>query len=156
MSLENKLLQKLAETKPVGERHELTISEGAWTAHLTYDRRDELSGRLWEAALHRNAVGTGNVQAWAERIAQRVAGLLESIKVVEVDAVRQQALLRSSAPTAKGEALFYYEILLRGTANAVIHRYQASQQIGKKREQVAFALTHETLAKLVADVTAEK
>ena len=72
MSLENKLLQKLAEAKPAGERHELTISEGAWTAHLTYDRRDELSGRLWEIALHRNAVADGDVQTWAERITKRV------------------------------------------------------------------------------------
>ena len=156
MSLENKLLQKLAETQPVGERHELTISEGAWTAHLTYDRRDELSGRLWEVALHRNAAAAGDVQAWADRVAKRVAGLMESIKVVEVDAVQQRALLRSAAPTVKGEDLFYYEILLRGTANAIIQRYQGSQQIGKKREPVAFALTHESLAKLVGDVTAEQ
>lgn len=156
MTLENKVLQKLAETKPVGERHELMISAGAWTAHLTYDRRDELSGRLWEAALHRNALAEGHVQDWAGRIAKRVAGLMEPLKVVEVDAVKQQALLRSAAPTVKGDDHFYYEILLRGTANAVIHRYQASQQPGKRREQIAFALTHEALAKLVGDVTAEK
>ncbi len=156
MNLENTVLQKLAETKPVGERHELTISDGAWTAHLTYDRRDELSGRLWEVALHRNSTADGDVQAWADRVAKRVAGLMESLKVVEVDAVKQQALLRSATPTAKGDDLFYYEILLRGTANATMRRFQCSQQVGKKREQIAFALTHETLAKLVADVTAEK
>ena len=156
MNLENKLLQKLAETKPVGERHELTISEGAWTAHLTYDRRDEMSGRLWEAALHRNSAADGNLQAWAGHIVQRVSGLMESLKIVEVDAVKQHALLRSAAPSVKGENLFYYEILLRGTANATIQRFQGSQLPAKRREQVAFALTHETLAKLAADVTAEK
>jgi hypothetical protein len=156
MTLENKLLQKLAETTSAGERHEITISQGAWTAHLIYDRRDELSGRLWEVALHRNGATDGSVQDWAERLAKRVVGLLEPLKVVEVDAVKRQALLRSATPTAKGEDLFFYEIRLRGTANAVIHRFQGSQQPGKRREQIAFALTHESLAKLVADVTAEK
>ena len=156
MSLENKLLQSLAESKPLGDRHELTVSDGAWTAHLTYDRRDELSGRLWEASLHRNRAAEGGVQAWADRIAQRVAGLMEPLKVVEVDAAKQEALLRSAAPTAKGAQLFYYEIHLCAMANATVRRFQAAQQTGKKRTQIAFALTHETLAKLVADVTAEK
>ena len=156
MTLENKLLQKLAETKSVGERHELTISAGAWTAHLTYDRRDELSGRLWEVALHRNRAACGDLQGWADRVAKRVAGLMEPLKVVEVDAIKQQALLRSAPPTVKGEDLFYYEILLRGTANATVRRFQGSQQVSKKREQTAFALTHESLAKLVTDVAAEK
>jgi len=156
MTFENKLLQKLAETTSAGERHEITISQGAWTAHLIFDRRDELSGRLREVTLHRNGAAEGSVQDWAERVAKRVVGLLEPLKVVEVDAVRQQALLRSAAPTAKGENLFFYEVVLRGTANAVFRRFQGTQQPGKPREQIAFALTHESLAKLVADVTAEK
>lgn len=155
MTLENKLLQSLAETRPQADRHELTVSEGAWTAHLTFERRDELSGRLWEIALHRNAAADGYVQAWADRVAGRVAGLMESLQVVEVDAKKHAALLRSGTPTAKGEDLFYYELQLRGGAHAVMHRYQAGQQPGKKRTQIPFALTHETLAKLVADVTAE-
>jgi hypothetical protein len=156
MTLENKLLQKLAETKPLGERHELTVSEGEWTAHLTYDRRDELSGRLWEVALHRRAAGTRDVQAWAERVVKQVSGLMEPLKVVEVDVVKQEALLRSATPSAKDESAFYYEVHLRGNAQATIRRFQAAQQTGKKRQQVAFALTHETLGKLVTDVTSEK
>src|SRR5438477_6056364 len=98
MTLENKLLKRLAEAPPAGERHELTVSEGAWTAHLTFDRRDELSGRLWEVALHRQGAGGGDIQAWADRIARRVTGLLESLKVVEVDGLKQEALLRSATP----------------------------------------------------------
>ena len=156
MTLENTLLQKLAEAKPQGDRHELTVSEGAWTAHLTFDRRDELSGRLWEIALHRNAVIDDDAQVWADRVAARVAGLMESLTVVEVDGRMQAALLRSGTPTAKGDDLYYYELQLRGGAHAVMHRYQAAQHPGKKRTQIAFALTHETLAKLAADVTAEK
>ena len=156
MNLENKLLHELAEAQPVGERHELTTTEGAWSAHLTYDRREELSGRLWEVALHRNSVLDGDVATWGNRIVQRVTGLMEPLRVVEVDAKKQEALLRSAAPTAKGAQLFYYEIHLRGLANAVVRRFQATHQTGQKRAQVAFALTHESLAKLAADITAEK
>ena len=156
MTLENTLLQKLAEAKPQADRHELTVSASAWTAHLTFERRDELSGRLWEVALHRNAAIDDDVQVWANRVAARVAGLMESLTVVEVDARKQAALLRSGTPTAKGDDVFYYELQLRGGAHAVMHRYQAAQQPGKKRTQIPFALTHETLAKLAADVTAEK
>ena len=155
MSLENKLLQSLAETRPQAEKHELTVSQGAWTAHLTFERRDELSGRLWEVALHRNAVADDDIQVWADRVVARVAGLMESLTVIEVDARKQAALLRSGTPTSKGEDLFYYELQLRGGAHAVMHRYQGAQH-GKKRTQIPFALTHETLAKLAADVTAEK
>ena len=156
MTLENKLLQKLAETQPVGERHELTITDGVWSAHLNFERRDELSGRLWEVRLVRQTAATGDLSSWANRVAARVAGLMESLKVVEVDDVQQQALLRSVAPTVKDQDLFFFEVQLRGTTQATIHRYQGSQQPGKRREQIAFALTHETLAKLVADVTSEK
>lgn len=156
MTLENTILQKLADTKPQADRHELTVSAGAWTAHLTFERRDELSGRLWEIALHRNAVMDDDVQIWAARVAARVAGLMESLTVVEVDVRNQAAMLRSGTPAAKGEDLFYYELQLRGGAHAVMHRYQAAQQPGKKRTQIPFALTHETLAKLAADVTAEQ
>ncbi len=156
MTLENMLLQSLAETKPRGDRHELTVSAGAWTAHLTFERRDELSGRLWEVAFHRKAAMDSFAQAWADRVATRVAGLLESLAVVEVDARNHAALLRSGTPAAKGDDLFYYELQLRGGVHAVMHRYQAARQPGKKRTQVPFALTHETLAKLAADVTAEK
>lgn len=156
MSLESTLLRKLAETKPNADRQELTVSEGAWTAHLTLERRDELSGRLWEAAVHRRGAGTDTVATWAERIAGRVVGLLEPLKVVEVDAVKQEALLRSKAPTARGDDVFYYEIHLRGLTSAVLRRYQASLQVGTKRAQIAFALTNESLAKLVGDLVAEK
>ncbi len=156
MTLENKLLKKLAEAPPTGERHELIVSEGAWTAHLDFERRDEMSGRLREVCLRRQSAGTGNVQAWADRIAGRVTGLLEPLKVIEVDVPKDEALLRSTNPTEKNDEVFYYEVRLRGTSQATLQRYQHRQQSGKKRLQVPFALTHETLAKFAADVTAEK
>jgi hypothetical protein len=47
-------------------------------------------------------------------------------------------------------------VLLYGTAAATVRRYQASHEAGARREQVAFALTHEALAKLAGDLTSAK
>jgi hypothetical protein len=153
MTLENIVLRKLAETKPSSERHHVLVTEGPWTVTVTADRRDDLSSRVWQIEIERREPMRGNVVAWADRVAKSVGGLMESLKVVEVDAVKQEALLRSAKATQKADDLFYYEVLLRGTSRAAIRRYQAGH--GKGREQIAFAATNEAIAKLVADVATE-
>ena len=55
------------------------------------------------------------LRAWADRIAGRARGLLEPLKVIEVDAERDEAILRSDTPAAQGEDRFYYEVHLKGT-----------------------------------------
>jgi len=46
---------------------------------------------------------------------------------------------------------------LKGTGVVVVRRYRGSLAgSNPKREQVAYALTHEALARLAADLTAEK
>ena len=89
----------------------------------------------------------------AERLAGRATGLMEPLRLIEVDAGRNVALLRSAAPQQRGDDLFYYEVLLQ-EGGAGVRRYQASTQ-GGARQQVAFPLTHEALAKLAADLTAD-
>jgi hypothetical protein len=128
-----------------------------WAVALTVDRHDELGSLVWELTLHRTAaLGTSDkgLGDWAHGAAGRVTGLLEPLKVVEVDVERNEAILRSNEPAHRGEKLFYYEVLLRGTNLASVRRYQAVQQGNGKREQVTFALTNETLAKLLADLAA--
>jgi hypothetical protein len=154
MTLENIVLRKLAETKPSSERHNVLVTDGPWTVTVTADRRDDLSSRVWQLELERREAMPGGVVAWADRIAKNVSGLMETLKVVEVDAPKQEAILRSARPAQKGEDLFYYEVHLRA-ARASLRRYQAAQG-GKARQPIAFAVTNETIAKLVADVTAEK
>src|SRR5205823_5467794 len=130
----------------------------AWSATLTADRCDELGCKLWEMTVRRlNAkpLDGAQLQAWADRVAGRATGLLEPLKVVEVDAQRGEALLRSDEPAQKSEQLFYYEVLLKTVGEANVRRYQASHQPASKREQVGYALTHEAVGKLVGDVTAE-
>jgi hypothetical protein len=160
MTLDEALLQNLAEWRPGGGRQTLNLPDtgSGWTVALTADRSDALGCLVWELALRRTtepAAGEG-LRAWAERIAGRVTGLLEPLKVVEVDLVRGQALLRSQAPARRGEQLHYYEVLLTGVRAAVVRRYRASLQGDARREQVPFTLTHEALAKLAGDLSASR
>jgi hypothetical protein len=162
MTLNETLLQKLTEWPPAaGDRQTLTVhDEGSgWTVAVTADRRDELGCLLWEMTLKRAAVPTTGggpaLKAWAGRAAERVTGLLEPLKVVEVDLVRNEALLRSEEPAQRGEDRYYYEVLRRGSLEAIVRRYHGSRQPGGRREQVPFALTHEAIAKLAADLATD-
>jgi hypothetical protein len=159
MTLENTVLEKLAEWHPPAGRHTLTVPDkgAGWSVAVTADRSDVLGCLVWELALRRTAAAPDGetLRGWAERVVARVVGLLEPLKVHEIDTARNEALLRSDAPLQRGESLFYYEVLLHGASAATVRRYQASHG-GSRREQVAFALTHEALAKFVADLTAAK
>lgn len=158
MTLDETVLRKLADWQPPrGSRQTLAVpDEGSgWAISLVVDRHDELSSVMWETNLQRMAAVPDGVtlQSWAYGIAERVTGLLEPLEVLEIDAQRNEALLRSHEPTRRGADLFYYEILLKGTQAANVRRYQASPG-GGRREQVPFVLTHEALAKFVRDLTA--
>jgi hypothetical protein len=161
LTMRNELvLRKVAEWRHSGGRQTLTVPDAAsgWELRLTADRADELGCKVWEMRLGRAVPVTGNdpaaLRAWAERAADRVTGLLEPLRLVEVDGQRDEALLRSEQPAQRDEQLYYYEVVLKGRGEADVRRYQASQQPGSRREQVPFALTHEAIAKLTSDLTA--
>jgi hypothetical protein len=158
MTLDETLLSKLSEWQPTGEgRHVLTIAdEGTgWSATVSADRCDALSVAGWELTLHRTAGAVSDLRAWANRTANRVTGLLEPLCIVEVDTDRSEAQLRSQKPTVRGSHRAYYELMLTGGGDATLRRYQVSQESAQHREQVAFALTHEALAKVAADIASE-
>jgi hypothetical protein len=71
-----------------------------------------------------------------------------------VDALRLEALLRSDGPAKRGEDVFYYELKLQANNTMTLRRYHAFTAPGNKREQVAFTLTHDAIAKVVNDMTA--
>jgi len=155
MNLAETVLQKIANWRPAGDkRHALLIPDGGsgWAVELQADRCDELGCRVWEITLRRTRkteVQALTLQAWADRAAKRVTGLLEELRVVEVDPQRNEALLR------REQRVSYFEILLRGTKSATLRRFRAYQEPGHRREQVSFPLTHEALAKVVTDLTQE-
>jgi hypothetical protein len=162
MTLDATLLARLAKWRPGGGRQTLNVpNEGSgWGVSLTADRADDVGCLVWEMTVRRAAPAAGGdaaaLKGWAERVARRATGLLESLKVVEVDAARDEAILRSDEPARRGEDLFYYEVHLKGSGSAAVRRYQGARTGAGRREQVGFAVTHEALAKLAADLTAEK
>jgi hypothetical protein len=158
--LDETVLQKLADWRPSGERQTLNLPGAApgWALAVTADRNDELGCLAWELGFQRTgpAASQPSLAGWAQRVAERVTGLLEPLKVVEVDTLRQEALLRSKEPSHRQDKLFYYEVLLKNDSQASIRRFKASEQGSERREQVAFALTHEALAKLAIDLTTDQ
>jgi hypothetical protein len=161
MNLAETVLQKIANWRPAGDkRHALLIPDGGsgWAVELQADRCDELGCRVWEITLRRTRkteLQALTLQAWADHAAKRVTGLLEGLRVVEVDPGRNEALLRSDTPASREQRVSYFEILLRGTKSATLRRFRAYQEPGHRREQVSFPLTHEALAKVVTDLTQE-
>jgi hypothetical protein len=152
--------EALASWQPYGSgRHSWThaLSAAGWAVHLEAEKADAVGSVAWELTMTRTgpAPAALTTRAWAERTAGRVTGLLEPLKVVEVDDAAQEAVLRSTSPSKKGPALGYYEIALSGTCRATVRRYSADRAAGTPRTQVGFALTHEVLAKLVEDVVTD-
>jgi hypothetical protein len=159
MTLNETVLQKVAEWRlPGDKRQTLSIpNEGSgWAVEIQAERNDELGCRVWELGLrHMDRTRTtkdDTLQAWADQAAARVTSLVESLKVVEVDKVRNEALLRSSKPSGRGKTVSYFEVLLRGTSEACVRRYRGHHESGRRREQIPFPLTHEALAQVVADL----
>jgi hypothetical protein len=157
MTLNDTVLQKVAEWQPTGNgRLPLLVPDAGsgWAVTVTADRNDDLGCLVWEMAWRRTGPATRGetLKGWADGVSRRVTGLLEPLKVLEVDDRRGEALLRSGEPTRKGPAVRYYEVLLKGTTEAVLRRYHGSPQGDKRREQVAFPLTHEALAKVAGDL----
>jgi hypothetical protein len=151
MTFANTLLQKLAEWHPK-KRDTLQVTDEAtgWTVALTAERCDSLSCQLWEATLRRQpAADAPDLKAWATRCAEQLRGLPNGLAVVEVDTLRQEALLRSEKPVARDEQVLYFEAHLYGTNAVTVCRYQTQTHATAKREQVAFVLSHEMIAGLI-------
>jgi len=155
MTLAKIVQQKLSDTSADGQRHEFTAADeaGGWNLFLTAERRDQWTTEAWEMSLRRD-VSSGNVATWAQAIAERSTGLLEPLGVVELDQAHDRALLRSAPPTERDGMILYYEVVLQGTTSALARRFEGTHASGK-RDQIAFALTNEVLAKWIGDLTAE-
>ncbi len=154
MTLENTILTSLSEWRSLapGDRTIADATSG-WTVQLNVDKCDDLGCRLWEVAVRRTtATAAGTLKDWAAHIAERTQGLTEAVKVIEVDAVRQEAILRSDSPTVRDGHVFYLEILLKGTQEAILRRFRGAAAGEGKREQVHFVLTHESMARLAQSI----
>jgi hypothetical protein len=157
MTLADNFQERLASWKPSGEgRHSWSESfpDAGWAVHLAADHNDVVATLVWELTLARTVPAPAGLtlKAWAGQIAERVSGLMEDLKLIEVDDARQEAVLRSEDPSRKGDLALYYEVRLYGLSRAVVRRYHADTAAATRREQIAFPLTHEALAKLAGDI----
>ncbi len=161
MTQNDQLLNNLTEWRPAGSGpHSFghTLETG-WTVAVTADAADTVGCRLTELAVAGPAPAkpatAADLKRWASRVVDRVTGLLEPLKLIEVDATRSEAVLRSETPALRGTSVEYYEMLLRGRQAATLKRYKAPRSRAGKRRAVPFALTHEAIAKLAGDLTAD-
>ncbi len=150
MTLEKTLRHQLNNPEAGG----FHVSLAGWDVTLVADRQDSLSCSLKELALARNTPIQEELHAWATRIADRATGLLEPLKLVEVDRAIGKALLRSETPVVSDGKTCYYELLLERTTrtSATLHRYGGDRNGAEKRQAVPFVLTHDAIVKLATDI----
>jgi hypothetical protein len=156
MTLAEPLQERLSSWSPAGDgRHTWgeSFPDAGWIVHLAADHNDKVASLAWELTLTRtgDAPAGLTVRGWAERVVATSSGLMERLKLIEVDDGRGEAIVRSDTPTKKGPQAFYYEIKLTGLSRAVVRRFKADLTTGT-REQVTFPVTHEVLAKLAGDI----
>lgn len=159
MTIAELLLPKLSEWEPAGTgRHHWaqTLADTGWTLNLAADRVDTLGCLLWELTLKRDEraepVANAILKSQALKAADRATGLMEPLHFLELDEFRSEALLRSESPAKRGESLSYYEALMTAGQQIAVRRYKVNPEKAGRREQVAFPLTHEAIAKLADDL----
>jgi hypothetical protein len=161
MNLAETLLEKLSEWRPAGEDRpsaSFSLPEHGWTVRLDAERVDTVGCVLNEIEAVRDVAVADDakaIEAHARQVAGRVTGLLESLRLVEVDRARNIALLRSDEPKAKGDDVRYYEVRFQGLNRVSVQRFTASKHSPARREAMTFALTHEVVAHLVEDLVRE-
>jgi hypothetical protein len=153
MTLDELIQRKLAEWRPDSvQTLEVDHAESGWKAAVTAECVETLGCRLREVVLTRTVplAATDSLADQARRIAQRVTGLLEPLRLVEADAEHGLAQLRSDAPARRGENVQFYEVLRHADGTTRLGRFEAQPGSFGKRQAVAFTLTHEALAQIVA------
>jgi hypothetical protein len=157
MTLDELLPQRLAEWRFDNDRQSLTVTcpESGLAVDLVADCADGVGCRLWEAVLRPTSPRTGiDLKARADHVAAQVTGLLEPLKLIEIDALRRTAQMRSEEASQRGGDLHYYEVLLQDNGGASVRRYRGPRPGSPRREQQTFTLTHEALVKLIGDLAA--
>ncbi|MGL6075399.1 MAG: hypothetical protein ACRC8S_14680 [Fimbriiglobus sp.] len=123
-----------------------------WQARVRADATTPIAHRYQSLEWERpTSEGSRSVGDWATGLPGKVTGLLEPLKVIEVDDDRQHAILRSEAPTERGSKRGYYELELTSPDHAKLSRYEADSTT-HTRQPVPFTLTHEVAGKLISDV----
>jgi DNA helicase HerA-like ATPase len=154
MTFADRLLQKLADWQPTGKGRQPFdfVDESGWKIHMTAERAESLSIELWDVSFTHDAGFERPLVDLANSVAAKVNSLMEPLRVIEIDADKSEARLRSASPTIRNGHRGHFEIVVT-PVKAEVRRYRAALDPGAKREPTAFALTHDVLGKLIDDIT---
>jgi|GEM_PF-2776025 hypothetical protein len=142
-----------------GNRHSFEFIDAAtkWRVSMKVEAADSLSTQIWEVAIFRDSqsatASTARFNDLALAMGKRVKGLLEPLRLIEVDVDSKVAILRSDEPTVRKSVRAHYELRIIGENRAELRRYQASTAPASKRAQFGFTLTNEVLGNFLNDVT---
>jgi hypothetical protein len=147
--LEN-LQDQLSRWQPSDGPSAFTADFGDWTVRIDAEQTDRIGCLVRELSVTRSAAGESPIVVgpWARKVAANAVGLLEPLRVIEVDGERNAAILRSDAPARAGDRAAYYEAALDGRGVGTLRRYVADVKAGTRRDAMPFALTRETIAKV--------
>jgi hypothetical protein len=151
--LDEILQQKLAEWRPDTANPTLSVTDpaGGWSVTLDAEAVESIGSRLRRVSVRPvGATVDAPLRQQADRLAREVTGLLEPLRVVEVDDGHAVAQLRSQAPAQRDGANRYYEVTRHADGTTHLGRYESRPAEGK-REAIPFNLTHEALGKVVRD-----
>lgn len=154
MTLDARLVQKLNDLPPLqGQRQHLEFAFPGLAGRVALDVEtlEQLGGALWELTVEPETAPTRPLLDHTRALAARLTGLLEPVALLECDAPRGVALLRSAQPLRQEQNVLYYELLVRADGHATLRRYTAAAR-ATTRQQVPFVLTKEALAKIIADL----
>ena len=91
------------------------------------------------------------VKAQADEAVRKLHYLQEPLTIIETEARRGRAILRSTSPRPVGSGREYNEAVLEGGDSISIRRYRTEQ--GSRRRTVPSNLSRETLGRLADDLT---
>lgn len=138
--------------RPRTGRHTLLFHYEGIAVELDLEQVDGLACALHRVQVVPAASGSADLAKRGQVLAARVTGLLEPLRVVEVDTPLGVAQLRSQSPSlTEADARAYYELVLEASGRATLRRFLA-QIDSTQREPIPFTLTREALAKLICDL----
>jgi len=93
------------------------------------------------------------LNAWGDRIVDRVSYLLEPLQILEVDGGAGEVQLRSGAPTTRQDLRGYYEVKLTRRGACRVERY-VYDPAERRRRRTPCHFTREVVERLADDIAA--
>lgn len=155
MTLSRKIAAALDEnTRVIDPPYTLVVEDGPDRVSLQIAALDSVGvalDALEYAALDRKEWTPQALNAWGERLSGRLTYLMEPVQILETDAGAGEVLLRSRAPSRRGDARHYYEIWLRRDGTCRVERV-SFDEVERLRAPARCHFTREVVERLADDL----